>query len=73
MRSPNFSNKVRLISNLAVNTLPSSKNAQPLLKCHCSEKIVDLVLIATAQHFRTRFNGALNSGYLVSFPRYSGF
>ena len=31
-----------------------------VLKCHCNAKIVDLVLIATEQYFRTRLNGAFS-------------
>ena len=31
-----------------------------VLKCHCNGKIVDVVLIATEQHFRTRVNGAFS-------------
>ena len=30
------------------------------LKCHCIGKIVDLILIATEQHFRTRLNDAFS-------------
>ena len=40
------------------------KSAHPrvrnLLKCHCNGKIVDLVLIATEQNFRTRLNGSFS-------------
>ena len=31
-----------------------------LLKCHCNGKIVDIILIATEQHFRTKLNGAFS-------------
>ena len=30
------------------------------LKCRCNGKIVDLILIATEQHFRTKLNGAFS-------------
>ena len=30
------------------------------LKCHCNGKIVDLILIATEQHFPTKFNGTFS-------------
>ena len=30
------------------------------LKRHCNGKIVDLILIATEQHFRTKLNGAFS-------------
>ena len=34
------------------------------LKCHCNGKIVDLILIATEQYFRTRLNSAFS--FLIS-------
>ena len=36
----------------------------PFLKCHCNGKIVDLILIATEQHFLTRLNSAFS--FLIS-------
>ena len=34
------------------------------LRCHCNGKIIDLILIATEQHFRTKLNGAFS--FLIS-------
>ena len=31
-----------------------------VFKCHCNGKIIDLILIATEQHFRTKLNGAFS-------------
>ena len=36
------------------------KTTNSNLRCHCNGKIVDLVVIATEQHFRTRLNGAFS-------------
>ena len=40
--------------------MPFNFSSPEFLKCHCNEKIVDLLLIATEQHFRTRLNGAFS-------------
>ena len=41
------------------------KTTNSNLRCHCNGKIVDLVVIATEQHFRTRLNGAFS--FSISF------
>ena len=41
-----------------------NKRVSKLIKCHCNGKTVDLILIATEQHFRTKLNGAFS--FLIS-------